>query len=120
MCGRRQSAEGPINRLRAVGGTLDCRLVNHPLQMMNLSADISELRVIVSRYGFLAPALQFFDLRFDGCFVETDHLVMLVHIDSQDFAERWDKMVLVHNAVAFERVVITALGDFAKLSHGHG
>jgi hypothetical protein len=44
--------------------------------------------------------------------------MMLVHIDAKHAAQRRNEMVLVHNAVAFERVVIDAFGNLTKLGYG--
>jgi hypothetical protein len=92
--------------------------MNHSFEMMDLFPHRFEFCVIVRGQRLLALSFEFFDLRFDGGLVEADHLVVLVHVYAKHVAQRWNQMVLVHNAVALKRVVIYALGNLTKLGYG--
>src|SRR2546426_3539131 len=88
--------------------------------MVDLSPDGLELRAVVSSQGFVASFFERLDLRFDCSFVEADDLVVLMHVDAEHVAKRRNEVILVHNAVAFERFVIDALRDLSKLGRGFG
>lgn len=97
---------------------LDCRLVDHSLKIVNSSANNLEFSAVVTLKRLITSAFELFDLLLDGSFVETDDVVVLMHIDAQRIAERCNQLILVHDAVALQRLVLDTLGDLAKLGYG--
>jgi hypothetical protein len=74
--------------------------------------------MIVICESLIALALKFLYLSFDFGFIKSNHVMVLVHLNPQNFAERGDEMVFVHDAVALQRFVIDVLSDFSKLRYG--
>ena len=75
-------------------------------EIMNSAADSFELRVIVTLERLVTSALQFFYLSFNVGFIQSDDVMVLVYLNPQHSAESKDQLVLVHDAVTFQRLVI--------------
>ena len=97
---------------------LDCRLMDLSLEVMNSAADSFELSMIVAREGRVSFDLEFLYLSFNVRLVESYDIVVFMHLNPQYFAECRDEMVLVHDAVTFQRLVIDIFSDIAKLCYG--
>jgi len=103
--------------LRAFRQLLDGRFMNHPLEPVNLATNLFQPAAVVSAGGIIAFVLEFFDLGFDGGFVQADHFMMLVG-DVEGFRQGSQQLVLMHGAVTLEGVVVAGFGDLAKLGDG--
>jgi len=85
---------------------------------MNRASHHFELRMIVRFDGGGAFAFQLANARFDGTFVDSDHVVMCV-LDAECFREGADEVLLVHLRVALHRLVLfDAFGNVAQLGEG--
>lgn len=74
--------------------------------------------MIVRGYGRIAFGFERLDARLDRRLVDTHNFVMLVHVDIEGFAERYDQMLFVQLRVALDRFMFDVLGDFAQFGQG--
>jgi hypothetical protein len=93
---------------------LNRRFVNLPLQAMNRAARYFQLLVIVRGYGRITFGFERLDAQLYGRLIDAHHLVVLVHIDAEGFAERHDQMLFVQLRVALDGFVLDVFGDVAQ------
>ena len=74
-----------------------------------------KLSLIVSLERRVPLLLESAHLGLDRRLVDTLHIVMLVCLDAQGFAQRRQQMFLVHLRKALDRVVLDVLGDVPEL-----
>jgi hypothetical protein len=86
---------------------------------MNLPADVLQLSVVVSGKRCVPLSFELLDLRLYLGLVQTDDLMVLVHIDVERFADRRDQVFLVQLGVALNSFVIDRGRDLADLSQRH-
>jgi hypothetical protein len=94
------------------------RFMNLSLQAMNRAARYFQLLVIVRGYGRIAFSFERFDAQLSRRFIDAHNLVVLVHIDVEGFAERYDQMLFVQLGVALDRFVLDIFGDVAQFGQG--
>ncbi|HYE66223.1 MAG TPA: hypothetical protein VD966_11610 [Pyrinomonadaceae bacterium] len=80
-------------------------------QTMNPAPDVLELSMVMGLQGFIPPFLQLPDLGLDLGLIETHHLMMLMHINAESFAERCDEVFFIQLRVTPNRLVINARSD---------
>src|SRR5215469_10127019 len=91
----------------------DCRLVDRPFELMDSSSYVSELRMIV-RGQRLAPFyFELPNLLLYVSLVQTQNLVMLVHVYPKRLAQAPEQVLFVHLGVALHCIVLNPRCDLA-------
>jgi hypothetical protein len=85
---------------------------------MNRAARYFQLLVIVRGYGRIAFGFERLDARLDRRLIDAHHLVVLVHVDVEGFAERHDQMLFVQLRVTLDGFVLDVFGDLAQFGQG--
>jgi hypothetical protein len=100
------------------GIALDRRFVNLSLQAMNRAAGYFQLLVIVRGDGRIAFSFERLDAQLDRRLIDAHNLVVLVHVDVERFAERYDQMLFVQLRVPLDGFVLDIFGDIAQFGEG--
>jgi len=89
--------------------------VNLSLEPVNAAPHFSQLRMIVPGQRAVAPLFQLANAGIDRSFIDSDYVVVLVHLDIECPAYGYHQVFFVELRVALYRIVLDVFGYVAQL-----